>query len=86
LLHRPTGIQVKCQATRQQGMNRFLARHLLLDKIEAARKARAAAERDRVEKLRRSKRPRSRGAKERMLEAKAHQSARKKFRRRVDLD
>ena len=26
LLHRPTGIQVKCQSTRQQGLNRFLAR------------------------------------------------------------
>ena len=26
LLHRPTGLQVKCQATRQQGLNRFLAR------------------------------------------------------------
>ena len=35
LLHRPTGLQVKCQATRQQGLNRFLARRLLLDKIEA---------------------------------------------------
>ena len=35
LLHRPTGLQVKCQATRQQGLNRFIARRLLLDKIEA---------------------------------------------------
>ena len=26
LLHRPTGLQVKCQTTRQQGLNRFLAR------------------------------------------------------------
>ena len=35
LLHRPTGLQVKCQATRQQGLNRFIARRLLLDKVEA---------------------------------------------------
>src|SRR4051812_10364707 len=48
LLHRPTGVQVKCQTTRQQGLNRFLARHLLLDKIETARKASAAAVRDRI--------------------------------------
>src|SRR6266581_3473830 len=34
LLHRPTGLRVKCQTTRQQGLNRFLARRLLLDKIE----------------------------------------------------
>src|SRR5512136_1312159 len=38
LIHRPTGLQVKCQSTRQQGLNRFLARRLLLDKIEALRK------------------------------------------------
>lgn len=86
LLHRPTRTQVKCQASRQQGQNRLLARHLLLDKIESARRARAAAERARVEKLRRQKRPRSRGAKERMLEAKAHHAERKKSRRRPDFD
>src|SRR5437660_326117 len=30
LLHRPTGVQVKCQSTRQQGFNRVLARRVLL--------------------------------------------------------
>ena len=30
LLHRPTGVQVKCQETRQQGLNRFIARRILL--------------------------------------------------------
>lgn len=83
LLHRPTGLQVKCQDTRQQGLNRFLARKLLLDKIESIRKQRAAAERARVEKIRRQKRPRSRAAKERMLSAKSRHSAKKEFRRRV---
>src|SRR5882757_6323786 len=67
LLHRPTGLQVKCQATRQQGLNRFLARRLLLDKIEAMKKGLVSAERARIEKVRRQKRKRSRGAKERML-------------------
>src|ERR1043165_6002975 len=67
LLHRPTGLQVKCQSTRQQGPNRFIARRLLLDKIAARRQERLDAERDRQEKLRRQKRKRSRGAKERML-------------------
>src|SRR5882762_7798145 len=59
LLHRPTGTQVKCQETRQQGLNRFIARKLLLDKIESRRRAHAAAERARIEKLRRQKRKRS---------------------------
>jgi peptide chain release factor len=86
LLHRPTGLQVKCQETRQQGLNRFLARKLLLDKIESIRKQRAAAERARVEKIRRHKRPRSRTAKERMLSAKSRHAAKKEFRRRVSPD
>src|SRR5438034_7464023 len=58
LLHRPTGLQVKCQATRQQGLNRFIARRLVLDKIEALQKGHVAAQRARIEKIRRQKRKR----------------------------
>ena len=72
LCHRPTGLQVKCQATRQQGLNRFLARRLLLDKIEERQKGFVAARRDEIERIRRQKRKRSRRAKERMLAHKAH--------------
>jgi len=86
LVHRPTGVQVKCQTTRHQGRNRLLARGLLLDKIQSRRQSQAAAERARVEKLRRQKRPRSRGAKERMLADKSRRAAKKGSRRRVDLD
>src|SRR5438067_12662714 len=64
LLHRPTGIQVKCQATRQQGLNRFLARRLLLDKIEAWQKGFVAEQRAQREKIRRQKRKRSRRARD----------------------
>ncbi|MHB8523990.1 MAG: peptide chain release factor family protein [Limisphaerales bacterium] len=81
LLHRPTGLQVKCQATRQQGLNRFLARRLLLDKIEALRNGYVAAERERIEKIRRQKRRRSRRAQQRMLADKAHHAAKKESRR-----
>jgi len=81
LLHRPTGTQVKCQETRYQGLNRFLARKLLLDKIESQRRERAAAQRERIEKLRRQKRKRSRGAKEVMLANKARHSQKKAARR-----
>src|SRR5258708_25701131 len=51
LFHRPSGVQVKCQETRQQGLNRFLARKLLLDKIELRLKQRAPAQRARREKI-----------------------------------
>jgi protein subunit release factor B len=86
LQHRPSGMQVKCQSTRQQGMNRFLARHLLLDKLAAARRARADAERAAREKVRRQKRKRSKASKQRMLADKAHRSVTKSQRRRVDYD
>jgi protein subunit release factor B len=81
LVHRPTGLQVKCQATRQQGLNRFLARRLLLDKIEQMKTGQVAAERARIEKIRRQKRKRSRRAKARMLADKAHQADKKAGRR-----
>ena len=86
LLHRPTGIQVKCQATRQQGLNRFLARRLLLDKLEARRRGYVEAERARAEKIRRQKRRRSRRAKNRMLADKAHHADKKAFRRSTGFD
>ena len=81
LLHRPTGLQVKCQATRQQALNRFLARRLLLDKIEARQKGYVDAARAEHEKIRRQKRRRSRRAKNRMLDDKSHHSAKKQSRR-----
>jgi protein subunit release factor B len=81
LFHRPTDIRVKCQTTRQQGLNRFIAWRLLLDKIEELQTRKAAAELARIEKIRRQKRKRSRGAKERMLADKAHHSQKKAFRR-----
>src|SRR5579859_4854652 len=86
LLHRPTGLQVKCQATRQQGLNRFLARRLLLDKIEALKKGYVDAERSRIEKIRRQKRKRSRRAKASMLDNKSHHGAKKQLRRTVGSD
>jgi peptide chain release factor len=86
LLHRPTGLQVKCQATRQQGLNRFLARRLLLDKIEERQKGFVAARRDEIERIRRQKRKRSRRAKERMLANKAHQSEKKAWRQRTEAE
>jgi peptide chain release factor len=81
LSHRPTGLQVKCQETRQQGLNRFIARRLLLDKIEERQKGFVAARRAEIEKIRRQKRKRSRRAKERMLADKSRHSDKKQMRR-----
>jgi protein subunit release factor B len=86
LLHRPTGLQVKCQATRQQGLNRFLARRLLLDKIEARKTGFVAAQQAEIEKIRRQKRKRSRRAKARMLADKSHHAEKKAGRRAFPMD
>jgi protein subunit release factor B len=83
LIHRPTGVQVKCQETRQQGLNRFIARRLLLDKIEQKRNGFVAAQRAEIEKIRRQKRKRSRRAKNRMLADKSHHAEKKAGRRSV---
>jgi len=83
LLHRPTGVQVKCQDTRQQGLNRFVARKLLLDKIEDRRRAAETAQRAERELLRRQKRRPSLGARRRNVEAKRQHATKKAFRRGV---
>ncbi len=81
LLHRPTGVQVKCQESRQQGLNRYHARQVLLDKIEALKNGFVAAQRTAIEKIRRQKRKRSRRAKARMLDSKSRHSDKKARRR-----
>ncbi len=86
LTHRPTGLQIKCQTTRHQALNRFLARTLLLDKIEQLQKGRVAAEQARIAKIRRQKRKRSRRAKERMLADKSRHSEKKAARRAVRME
>ena len=86
LVHRPTGLQVKCQETRQQGLNRFIARRLLLDKIEERQKGFVAARRDEIERIRRQKRKRSKRAKAKMLANKAHHAEKKGFRKRIEAE
>jgi protein subunit release factor B len=86
LTHRPTGLQIKCQTTRHQALNRFLARTLLLHKIEELQKGRVAAAKARIAKIRRQKRKRSRRAQERMLADKSRHSEKKAARRAVRME
>ena len=80
LVHRPSGIQVKCQQERTQGLNRYLARKLLVDKIEAEKLGRQSQQQQESERIRRQKRRRSRRAKNRMLADKHAQGNKKALR------
>jgi peptide chain release factor len=84
LVHLPTGLSVKCQQERSQTLNRFLARRILLDRIERLRTGLVSAERMRTEKIRRQKRRRSRRAREKTLEAKRLQTEKKSLRTKID--
>jgi len=77
LVHRPTGIAVKCQRERTQGANRLVARRMLADKLEERLLGAASKRQQAAEKIRRQKRRRSRRSKQRML-ADKHATAEKK--------
>lgn len=82
LRHRPTGLEVRCQQERSQGLNRYLAKRLLVEKIEERILGEASERRHQFEKIRRQKRKRSKRAKEKMLESKRHRSEKKRQRGR----
>lgn len=86
LVHLPTGLFVKCQKERSQSLNRFLARRMLLDKIEKQKLGWVAREKALTEKIRRQKRKRSQRAKEKMLQNKHYHSKIKSSRRSVCFD
>jgi len=80
LKHIPTGIEVKCQEERSQSLNRFLARRILADKIEKMILGKISEEEQRIEKIRRQKRKRSKKARLKMLEDKKRHGEIKKSR------
>jgi len=81
LKHRPTGLFIKCQKERTQALNRYWARRMLTEKLEAQILGQESEEARRIAKLRRQKRKRSRRAKNKMLDAKQKHGALKKLRR-----
>ncbi|RIL12028.1 MAG: peptide chain release factor-like protein [Proteobacteria bacterium] len=86
LLHYPSGIEIKCQKSRSQSLNRYLARRELCAKLEAALLGKKSREQQERERIRRQKRRRSRRAKEKMLADKSERSKTKASRQKIRRD
>lgn len=86
LRHGPTGVEVRCQAERSQAANRESAWWELCAKLEARRQAAKDAAQQAREAERRRNRPKTRGQKVRMIEAKKRRAVHKAKRGRVSSD
>ncbi|MHB2025741.1 MAG: peptide chain release factor family protein [Elusimicrobiota bacterium] len=86
LIHRPSGIVLRCQEERSQWLNRCLARQRLAEKLEARAREKAASERHEKEKIRRKHRGRSASSKARMLKNKRFRASLKNARQPVRND
>ena len=84
LSHEPSGLMVRCGATRSRETNRWLARRMLAELILEREHRRKSAATQAREKIRRQKRRRSRRQKQRMLDDKHAHSEKKSARRKVD--
>lgn len=80
LKHLPTGVEVKCSKERSQGLNRYMARRILVNKIENLILGKRSEEQKRIEKIRRQKRKRSKRAKLKLLEFKKIRAEKKALR------
>ncbi|MBC8205774.1 MAG: peptide chain release factor-like protein [Kiritimatiellales bacterium] len=83
LIHKPSGIEIKCKQSRLQGSNRYFARRDLCDKLEEKILGIKSKRRQEQEKVRRQKRRRSRRAKNKMLDAKTKHGEKKALRRPI---
>ena len=86
LKHLPTGLVIKCQKDRSQAMNRYWARRILIERLEAQIYGRQSDKARRIAKIKRQKRKRSKRAKEKLLQSKHEHSEKKQRRRRFELD
>ncbi len=84
LKHLPTGLEVKCQRQRSQLLNRSLARHILLSKIEHRIRQDILQKQSLKAKIMRRNRVKPKGLKIRILENKRHQAKKKSARRKIN--
>lgn len=86
LFHKPSGIEIKCQASRSQALNRFFARRELCERLKELIDGEASKKQQLAEKIKRQKRRRSRRAKQKILADKKHRAETKALRTKVSED
>lgn len=84
LVHKPSGMQVRCEQERSQALNRYRARQLLCEKLERQQRGKESEAMQRIARIRRQKRRRSRRAKEKILAAKRARGEIKRLRAPVE--
>ena len=86
LLHLPTKIEVRCQKSRSQALNRYHARIILCEKLEDKIYGLESKRQQAIEKVKRQKRKRSKRAKEKLLKDKKVTSAKKQSRKKPNAE
>jgi protein subunit release factor B len=83
LIHKPTGIIIKCQKSRTQFLNRQQAWEMLRQALQERQDQERLYRQAKREKIRRQNRKRSLSAKERMLENKKKNTLKKQNRKKL---
>ncbi|HNW39546.1 MAG TPA: peptide chain release factor-like protein [Candidatus Omnitrophota bacterium] len=84
LKHLPTGLEVKCQRQRSQLLNRSLARHILLSKIEHRMQEGILQRQSLKAKIMRRNRQKPKSIKIKILEGKRRQAQKKLGRKKIN--
>ena len=84
LKHLPSGLEIKCQYSRSREDNRYFARERLCEKLHAILCDEKTKEQQKIEKINRQKKRRSRKAKQKILDEKLKQSKLKILRKKPE--
>ncbi|MGL5742878.1 MAG: peptide chain release factor family protein [Legionella sp.] len=84
LKHVQSGIEIKCQDSRSREDNRYFARMRLCEKLHSIVSDEKTKAQQKIEKLKRQKKRRTRRAKQKILDEKSKQSERKILRKKPE--
>ncbi len=86
LLHKPSGMEVKCQRYREQSLNRYEARRMLCERLKEKLEGLKSERTAQIEKIRRQKRRKTKRQKAKMVDDKRHKSIIKSRRKKASIE